>query len=121
MPDVFSLKPRMVPAPIGFLKVIRTGDLARQKSTADRAVRDQAYTKLAKNRQDSLLDISRPQRILRLHRRYRMHFMRTTNRAWARFGQADVADLAFFHERGHCCNSVFDRGVRIDAVLVVEV
>jgi hypothetical protein len=37
------------------------------------------------------------------------------------FGEANVADLAFRDQLGQSTDGVFDRGVRVDTVLVVQV
>ena len=47
--------------------------------------------------------------------------MRSPNRVRSGFGEPDVADLAVGDQLGEGPDGVFDGGLRVDAVLVVEV
>jgi hypothetical protein len=50
-----------------------------------------------------------------------VHGVRAADGVRARFGQADVPDLALGHELGQRSDGVLDRRARVDAVLVVQV
>jgi hypothetical protein len=50
-----------------------------------------------------------------------VHGVGAADRRGRGFGQADVQDLPFGHELGQGADGVLDRGVRVDAVLVVDV
>src|SRR5215472_3976545 len=50
-----------------------------------------------------------------------MNLHRLAQRLRARFGESEMAHLAFFHELSHRADGFFDRSVGIDAVLVVEI
>jgi hypothetical protein len=47
--------------------------------------------------------------------------MGAADRLRSRLGQADVEDLAFGDQFGESADGVFDRGLGVDAVLVVQV
>ena len=69
----------------------------------------------------SLLGIARPHRVLGLQGGDRVHGMRPPDGVGRRLGQAEEAHLALGHELGHRPDRLLNRGVGVDAVLVVEV
>ena len=56
-----------------------------------------------------------------MHDRDRMHGVGAPYRLGPRFAQAQGADLALLDQLGHRSDRIFDRHVRVDAVLVVEI
>ena len=76
---------------------------------------------LAHGRQDLVLGIAAPERVLGLQRGDRMDRMRAADRLRRRFGQAEVADLAGADEIGHRADRLLDRRRAVDAMLVVEI
>ena len=94
---------------------------AGQKAAAERAVGDKADAELAAERQDSVLDLADPQRILDLHRAIGCT-------AWARrivaapaSRDAEMPDLAGAHQLGSSRRPCPRSAPRIDAVDVIEV
>ena len=67
------------------------------------------------------LDVARPQRVLVLHCRDRVHGVRTAQRRCGDFRQADLAHLAATHEVGQRADAVLDRHLRIEPVQVVQI
>ena len=96
-------------------------DRAGEKSLAERAEGNEADAEFLERRQDLLFGLAPPQRILALQRRDRLHRMGAADRLHAGFGQAEVLDLALLDQVLHRAGHVFDRHVRIDAVLVEEI
>ena len=119
--EVLALEARRVAAEVVRREVVELLDLAGEKAAAERAVRDEADAELATRREDAVLRIARPQRVLGLQRGDRMDLARAAQRLDAGLRQAEVADLAGLHEVGHRADRVLDRRARVDAVLVVEV
>ena len=78
--EVLALKSRRVAPIVSRFEVVDGLVPARQKSTADRAVRDEADPQLAHRGQNVILGITAPERVLRLQRRDRMHLVRAPNR-----------------------------------------
>src|SRR5918994_1790793 len=96
-------------------------DRARQEALAERAEGDEADTELLESRQDLLLGLSPPQRIFALEGSDRLHRVCAPDRLHACFGKAEVLDLAFLDQLLYRAGNVFDRHVRIDAVLIEEI
>ena len=69
----------------------------------------------------SVFGLSPPERVLALQRRDRLDGMRAANGLHAGLRQAEVPDLPFLNQVLHGSGDVFDRDVRVDAVLVEEV
>ena len=67
------------------------------------------------------LPASRPQRVFALKRSDWLDGMGTTYRLHAGFREAEVLDLAFLDEVLHRSRHVFDRHVRVDAVLIERI
>ena len=65
--------------------------------------------------------LSRPQRVFALERGDRLDGVGATDRLHARFGEAEVLDLASLNQILHRSRHVFDRHVRVDAVLIEQV
>jgi hypothetical protein len=84
--EVLSLKARMEAAEVIGRQILGGLSAPGQESASQRTVGDEADAELTTGRQQSLLGIACPQRILRLQRRDRMHRVRTTNRGDAGFG-----------------------------------
>src|SRR4051812_18337761 len=96
-------------------------DCAGEEALAERAERDEADAKLFERRQDRLLGLAPPERILRLEGRHRLHRVRAADVLDARLRHAEVLDLSFVDEFLDRSGDLFDWNVRVDAVLVVEV
>ena len=96
-------------------------DLAREEALAQRAERNEADPEFLERRQHLLLRLSPPQRVFALERGDRLDRVRAADRLHACFGQAEVLDLAFLDQVLHRAGHVFDRHVRIDAVLIEQI
>ena len=93
-------------------------DLAREEALAQRAVGNEADPEFLERRQHFRLGRSPPQRVFALERGDRLDGVCAADRLHAGFGQAEVLDLAFLDQVLHRSRHVFDRHVRVDAVLV---
>ena len=84
-------------------------------------VGDEADAELAHGRQHRVLGVARPQRVLRLQRRDRVHGVRAADRLRRGLREPEVADLALLDQLLHRADRLLDRDGLVDAVLVVEV
>jgi hypothetical protein len=96
-------------------------DRAGEEPLAQRAVRDEPDPELRQCRQHLLLRPPPPQRVLALHRGYRLHGVGAADRAGRSLGQPEVPDLPGLDESLHRPGDVLDRYGPVDAVLVVQV
>jgi hypothetical protein len=96
-------------------------DPAREKAAAERAVGDEADPELADRRQDLVLDVASPERVLALQGRDRVDGVRAADRLRGRLRETEIADLPLLDELGHRPYRLLDRRVRIDAMLVVDI
>jgi hypothetical protein len=62
-----------------------------------------------------------PQRVFALERGDRLDGVRAANRLHARFGKAEVLDLALLNQFLHRARHVFDGHVRVNPVLIEQV
>ncbi len=120
-PQVLAREARPVATEVALVELVGRAEPTRQEAASERRVGDERDAELLQRRQDLGLDVARPQRVLRLHRRDRVHSVRAADRLGARLGEAEVAHLAGRHELGHRAHRLLDRRVGVDAVLVVEV
>ena len=95
--------------------------VAGEEAVAERGVGHEADAQLAQQRQDFGLLVAGPQGVLRLQGGDRVDGVGAADRVGSGLGQADVADLALGDEFGEGADGVFDRRLRVDPVLVVEV
>ena len=76
---------------------------------------------LAQQRDQLGLGVTGPQGVLGLQRGDRVHRVGATDRLGSGLREPDVQDLALGDQLGEGADRVLDRGVRVDAVLVVQV
>src|SRR5882672_10302097 len=50
-----------------------------------------------------------------------MHFACAANRLGSCLGETEVTDLPRFHQLSHRADGIFDRGIGIDAMLIIEI
>ena len=93
----------------------------RKEALAERAERYEADAELDQGRQDLLLGLAPPQRVLALQRGDRLDGARPADGADAGLGQPELLDLALCDEVLDGAGDVLDRHVRVDAVLVQQV
>ena len=96
-------------------------DRAGQEALAERAERHEADPELLERRQDRLLGLAPPQRVLALQRGDGLDGVGAADRLYAGLGEAEVADLALVDQVLDGAGDVLDRDVRVDAVLVEQV
>jgi hypothetical protein len=84
-------------------------------------VGDKADAQRPQQRQDRRLGVTGPQGVLRLQGGDPVDGVGAADGVHPRLGQADVADLALGDQLGQGADGVLDRGVGVDAVLVVQV
>src|SRR6185295_3277461 len=87
----------------------------------ERTERHEADTKLFKRRQNLSFWFAPPQRVLTLECRYGLDGVCAANRLSPGFRETEVLHLAFTNQVAHGTRDVFDRHVRIDAMLIEEV
>ena len=103
-------------AEVVLLEVVERADRTRQKPAPERAVGDVPDAQLANGRQELVLGVATPERVLGLKGRDRMDLVGS---ALGRgLGQAEVLDLALLDELGHRANGLLDRNLVVDTVLV---
>lgn len=81
----------------------------------------EADAELAEQRENLGLDVAGPQGVFGLQGCYRVYGVGTADGGGPGLGQSDVADLALDDEVGQRADGLLDGGVRVDAVLVIEV
>jgi hypothetical protein len=119
--EVLALEARVVATEVALRDLLGRAEATRQEATTERAVGDEADAELAGGRQDRVLHVARPQRVLGLERGDRMHLVRAPDRLGRSLRQAQVANLALIDQLRHRADGLLDRDLRVDAVLVVEV
>jgi hypothetical protein len=97
------------------------GRFAGQELPRQRRERHEAHAELGAGAEYLALGGSRPQRVLGLHCRNRVHGVCAAQAVGAHFGQPDGPDLALFHQSRERADAFFDRHFRVDAVQVVQV
>jgi hypothetical protein len=73
-------------------------DRARQQAPAERTEGDEPDAELLERREDLLLGLAPPERVLRLERRYGLHRLCTADRPYARLRDPEVAHLALLDQ-----------------------
>src|SRR3954471_10316527 len=119
--EVFALEARRLAAVIGRFEVVDRLETSGEEAAADRRVGDEADAQLAHGRQNLVLGIAAPERILGLQRGDRMYRMRAPDCLRRRFGHAEVTDLAGADQIGHRADRLLDRSRAVDAVLVIQI
>src|SRR5205823_9204061 len=104
----------MMLAPVAVLDVFGPLDLTGQESAAQGAIRDEPDLELANRRQDLVLDVTAPERVLRLQRGNRRDSVRPPDSLCGRLRQTEIADLPLLNEIGHRADGLFDRDGAID-------
>ena len=96
-------------------------DLAGEEALAQRAEGDEADAEFFERRQHFGFRFAPPQRIFALTARHRLDGMGAADGLRARFGEAEVLDLALLDQLLHRPGHVFDRHVGVDAVLIEQI
>jgi hypothetical protein len=81
--EVLPLKARLTTAEVVGREVLEAGEAAGEKSAAERAVGDEADAELAAGREDLVLDVAHPERVLGLQRGDRVDGLRAADRGAA--------------------------------------
>ncbi len=97
------------------------GDGAGEEAAAEGRVGDEADAELAADRDDFGFGVALPKGVFGLESGDGVNFVGASDGGGGGFRKAEVFNLASFDELGHGADGVFDRGVGIDAVLVVEI
>src|SRR5581483_7759258 len=119
--EVVALKPRTLTPVIVRREIVRRAVASREEPATERTVGDERDPELAAQREQFVFRIAAPHRVLGLQRRDRMHRRRAPDRRRSRLRQAEETNLAGAHEIRHRADRLFDRDVRVDAVLVIEI
>ena len=95
---------------------------AREETAPKRTVRHEADAQLTTRRKRSVaLDITRPKRVLALQRGNRMHRVRFSQSADARFRKAESTHFARANQLRHRTDSFLNGNSRINPVLIIEI
>ena len=96
-------------------------DFPREESLAKRAEGHEPDAELLEGRQHFRFGLPKPQRVFALERGDRLDGVGAADRLHAGFREPEVLDLAFVNQILHRPGDVFDRHVRVHAVLIEEV
>jgi hypothetical protein len=118
---VLRREPRHGVAKVGGVERRRLVDLPGEEAFAEGAEGDESDAELLEHRQDLLLGLSPPDRVLALQRRHGLHGVRAADVLHARFGQTEVLHFSFADQLFDRAGDVLHRHVGIDAMLVEEV
>src|SRR5215203_5009585 len=91
--EVPALEARRGAPEVALRQVLESLNLSGQEAASQRTISNKAYTQLAHGRQDLILHVAAPQRVLRLQGGYGMYLVRPPYRLGCRFGDAQVTDL----------------------------
>src|SRR3569832_987943 len=117
----FRRKARDGIAEVGAVELRILVDGPCEKTFAQRTEGNQADLQLLKRRQNFLLRLAPPKGIFALEGSHRLDGMGAANRLRAGFGKAEMLDLTLLIELFDRSRDLFDRHVRIDAMLVKQV
>ena len=95
--------------------------LTAEKPARERTERDERHAELAAGVEHRDLRVARPERVLALDRRHRVHGMRLAQRRGGDLRQADRPDLPLLHQIRQRPDAVLDRHVRVLAVQVIQI
>src|SRR5205085_5876774 len=99
--EILALEAWVVATEIALLEIIDGVEPPRKKPAAERAVRDEADAELANRRQDRVLDVAAPERVLGLQGGNRVDRVRPANRFGTSLRQAEVAHLPLLDQLRH--------------------
>jgi hypothetical protein len=119
--QVVAVEPRIDAAEVVRVERVGGSDGAGQEAAAERRVRHEADPELAQHRQHLGLRVARPEGVLALHGRDGMHGVRPTDGVDRGLREPVTAQLAGLDQLGEGADGVFDRDLRVDAVLVIEI
>src|SRR5439155_4099598 len=114
-------KARDLTAEVGLVKRGAVVNLSRQEALAQRAVWNEADAEFLERRQDILFRAAPPQRVFTLHCGDRLDGVRAANRLRGCLGKAELPDLACLNQVPYSSGDVFNRNVRVNAVLVEQI
>src|SRR5439155_12918986 len=92
-----------------------------EEALSERTERNEADSKLLERRQHFLLGLAVPERVFALHGGNRLNGVRATDGPCCCFRKPEVLDLALLNEVLYGTRHVFDRDLRVHAMLVEEV
>ena len=95
-----------------------SADLAGQKTFAERRERHKADAQFFQHGKYLGLRLAPPHRVFALQRRDRLNGMGAPDGLSACLGQSEMPDLALGDQFFDCARNIFNRDIRIDAVLV---
>src|SRR6185437_11222101 len=119
--EVFAGETRVGLSPVIVGQMLGRANLACKKAVAERRVGDEPNAKLAQQGQQLGFRVTRPQRVFGLQRGERVYSVCASDRGGTSFGQTYVSDLSLGDQLRQSADGVFDRGLRVDSVLVIQV
>ncbi len=115
------LEPRERLAEIRRGQLISGRQLAREETSSERAVRDEADSELPADPKDTALGLPAPEGVLALNGRDRMNSMGGAEGGSRYLAQSEMTYLARGYKVCHGSNDVFDRDRRIYPVLIEQI
>ena len=119
--SVLRRKARNDVAEIRFVELRICVDFAGEEAFPQRTEGNKSDAEFLERRHHFRFRLSPPQRVFALQRGDGLNGVRATDRLHARFRKAEVLHLALLDQILHRSGDIFDRHVRIDAVLIEEV
>src|SRR5207247_1738384 len=107
--EIAGLEARLLAADVVRGDVLDFPDVAGEEPAPERRVGDEADAELAACGKDLVLDVARPERILRLERGDGMHLVRAAKRIRPRLGKPEISHLAGLDELRHRAHRLLDR------------
>ena len=119
--QVVAMKTRVNAAAVLGIQVVKALNATGQQPTPQGRVTHKGDVELAAQVNHLDLGVAVPQRELGLQRSHGVHAVGALEGLGPSFADAEVAHLALFNQARHGAHGVFNRGVRVDAVQVVQV
>ena len=102
-------------------KVVFSSIFPVRKPFSQRAEGNKADSEFLERRHDFLFRLPRPKGVLALKARDGLDCVGAPNRLHSCFGKAEVLNLAFLNQVFHGSRYVFNRHVRVNAVLIEQI
>src|SRR3712207_1587144 len=119
--EVLALKARRGAPEVTLRQVLDPLDSPGQEAAPQRTVSNKAYTQLAHRRQDLILHVAAPQRVLRLQCGYGVYLVRPPYRLGCCLRDTQITDFPCLDKLVHRPPCLLYGSVRVHPVLVVEV
>ncbi len=114
-------KARETVAEVGTVERSVFVDLPREEASAKGTEWNKSDSEFLERRQDFCFGFSPPKRVFTLQRSDRLDRVCAADRLHSRFRKSEVLNFSFLNQSPYRSSDVFDRNVRIDAVLIEQI